>query len=200
VIFSFMVLDFGATFFGSSAALLPVYAKEILHAGPVALGVLFTAPSIGALAVAAAMSSALKIDRAGRWVLIGVAFYGICTMLFAVSTTLWLSTLMLAGAGAGNMVSAVLRGTSNQILTPDELRGRVAAVNSAFVNGGPQQASRTGALALRLRRVFGFDRRSGALLSGGIALLPRVRRFTLQPRRCPRLPRGGRQLAEDARL
>jgi MFS family permease len=188
VIFSFMVLDFGATFFGSSAALLPVYAKEILHAGPVALGILFAAPSIGALAVAAAMSSALKIDRAGRWVLIGVAFYGICTMLFALSTTLWLSVLMLAGAGAGNMVSAILRGTSNQILTPDELRGRVAAVNSAFVNGGPQLGQfESGALAAATSVQFSaLTGGLGALLlSGAIALLPKVRRFTLTSAAAP---------------
>ena len=182
VILSFMVLDFGATFFGSSAALLPIYARDVIESGPVGLGILYASPAIGALAVGAALSGPLHIDRAGRWALLGVAFYAICTMIFALSTTLWLSILMLAGTGAGNMVSAVLRGTSNQLLTPDDLRGRVAAVNSAFVNGGPQLGQfESGVVSAATSVQFSaFTGGLGAmLLTGGIALLPRVRSFTL---------------------
>ena len=182
VILSFMALDFGATFFGTSSSLLPVYARDILAAGPVGLGLLYAAPSVGAIAVAVAMSGRVRIDRAGKWVLIGVAFYGACMMGFAVSRVMWISLAMLAGTGAGNAVSAVLRGTSNQLLTPDHLRGRVTAVNSVFTNGGPQLGQFESGL---VASVGGSELAAltGALgtcaLAGIIALLPRVRSFTL---------------------
>ncbi len=182
VILAFMILDFGATFFGSPNALLPIYARDILAVGPVGLGILYAAPSIGGLAGAIVMSTFATVERVGRWVLIGVAFYGACTFGFAVSHTLWLSTLMLAGAGAGNIVGAVLRGITNQTLTPDQLRGRVAAVNSVFVMGGPQLGQfESGAVA-----AVGGAQLSAAtggigalLLTGAIALMPKVRAFRL---------------------
>jgi MFS family permease len=182
VILPFMILDFGATLFGSTYALLPVYAKDILDVGPVGLGALYAAPSVGGVIMGAALSGPLKIDRAGFWVLAGVAFYGLCTMVFAVSSVLWVSLLALAGVGAGNIVSAVLRGTSNQLLTPDALRGRVAAVNSAFVTGGPQLGQfESGAVAAAGgAELSAFTGGLGALaLSGAIWLLPKVRRFRL---------------------
>ncbi len=182
VILPFMILDFGATLFGSSYALLPIYAKDILEVGPVGLGALYAAPSVGGVIMGIALSGPLKIDRAGVWVVIGVAFYGLCTMVFAASTVLWVSLLALAGTGAGNIVSAVLRGTSNQLLTPDQLRGRVAAVNSAFVTGGPQLGQfESGAVAAAGgAELSAFTGGLGALaLSGAIWLLPKVRAFRL---------------------
>jgi MFS family permease len=138
VIFSFMVLDFGATFFGAPSALFPIFARDIFEVGPVGLGLMFAAPSIGAVVTGVFMSARPQIVDAGRWVIIGVAFFGICLVLFAVAPLFWLAIVMLAGSGAGNTVSGVLRGTTNQLLTPDHLRGRVSAINSAFVIGGPQ--------------------------------------------------------------
>jgi MFS family permease len=137
-----MILDFGATFFGSSNALFPIYARDILRTGPLGLGLLYAASSSGAVLAAAGMSSVVRIERTGRWVLIGVAVYALCTIGFALAPTFWLALLLLAGTGAGNMVGAVLRTTTNQQLTADHLRGRVAAVNSVFVNGGPQRGKR----------------------------------------------------------
>ncbi len=180
VILSFMVLDWGAMFFGSTVALLPIYARDILLAGPMGLGALYAAPSIGALAAAALMSTVLHVDNAGRWVLIGVAVYGACMVGFAVSHVIWLSIVMLAGTGAGNTVSAVLRGTSNQLLTPDHLRGRVSAVNSLFSGGGPQLGQLESGVVADL---WGAP---VSAVSGGLAtvalvallaLLPRVRSF-----------------------
>jgi MFS family permease len=141
VVLAFMVLDFGATFFGSSNALLPIYARDIMQVGPQGLGILYAASAIGALATATLLGTSSRITRAGRWVLIGVALYAVCMVGFALSDMFWLSVLFLAGTGAGNMLGAVLRGTSNQTLTPDALRGRVAAVNTVFVTGGPQLGS-----------------------------------------------------------
>jgi MFS family permease len=182
VIFPFMILDFGATLFGSSYALLPIYAKDILDVGPVGLGTLYAAPSVGGVLMGLAMSGPLRIDRAGLWVVLGVIAYGLCTIVFAVSTTLWLSLLALAGTGAGNIVSAVLRGTSNQLLTPDYLRGRVSAANSAFVTGGPQLGQfESGAVAAAGgAELSAFTGGLGAVvLAGGIWLLPKVRSFRL---------------------
>jgi MFS family permease len=186
VILAFMVLDFGATLFGSSIALLPVYARDLLEIGPVGLGMMYAAPSVGALVTSVIMSVRPQAVEAGKWVLLGVVFYAICTMGFAVSSSVPLSILLLAGTGVGNMVSAVLRGTTNQLLTPDALRGRVAAVNSVFVMGGPQLGQFESGLVSALIgvRASAFTGGLGALLLvGGIALLPAVRGFRLDETR-----------------
>ena len=138
VILAMMALDFAQNFFGSGRALLPVYARDILNVGPQGLGLLYTANSVGALVMGAVMSVRRPPQRAGIWVLMAVAAYGIFTALFGISHSFWLSFLMLAGAGAANTVSFVLRNTINQLVTPDEIRGRVTSVNSMFTNTGPQ--------------------------------------------------------------
>ena len=184
IIFSFMVLDFGATFFGAPSALFPIFARDIFEVGPVGLGLMFAAPSIGAVVTGVFMSARPQIGDTGRWVIIGVAFFGICLVLFAVAPFFWLAMVMLAGSGAGNTVSGVLRGTTNQLLTPDHLRGRVSAINSAFVIGGPQLGQfRSG--------VFGdlWGAVAAAALGGlgalgcaiAIGLVPGVWQFRLRP-------------------
>lgn len=138
VLLSLMVLDFGATIFGEAKALYPIYAEEILTVGATGLGILHAAPAAGTIVAAVLMSRARLVRHPGAWVLGGVAVYGLCTAAFAVSTHFWLSVALLAGSGAGNLVSAVLRGTIVQLSTPNELRGRVSSVNSIFAAGGPQ--------------------------------------------------------------
>jgi MFS family permease len=182
VIVAFMVLDFGATFFGSSRALLPVYARDILQVGPAGLGMLYAASAVGALLAATALGLAPTPRRSGHWVLVAVAVYGVCTMVFAVSTAFWLALLMLAGAGAGNMVGGVLRNTINQVLTPDHFRGRVAAVNSIFTIGGPQlgQFESGVVAALWSPEASTLTGSLGALLVvWGVAMVPKVRHFRL---------------------
>jgi MFS family permease len=132
-----MALDLVQNIFGTARALLPIYAKDILFVGPEGLGLLYSATAIGALVMAFIVGTFGRLRRAGRWVLIAVAFYGLFTAGFALSETFWLSWLMLAAAGAANTVSNVTRGTMNQLLTPDELRGRVTGVNSMFTTTGP---------------------------------------------------------------
>ncbi|HZT08116.1 MAG TPA: MFS transporter [Chloroflexota bacterium] len=162
VILSLMALDFGQNFFGNSRALLPIYARDILEVGPQGLGLLYTATSFGALGMAAFISVRPQVRRAGMCVLASVAVYGVFMALFAISHTFWLSFLMLAGAGASNSLSNVLRGTINQLITPDELRGRVTSVNSMFTNTGPQLGQfEAGTLA----SVVGAE---GATLAGGL--------------------------------
>jgi MFS family permease len=148
VILSMMVLDFVQNFFGNGRALLPIYARDILAVGPKGLGLLYSATSAGAVLMGAVMSMRAQVRRAGAWVIVSVSFYGIFMMLFGVSHFFWFSFLMLASAGAANTVSFVLRNTINQVLTPDEIRGRVTSVNSMFTNTGPQLGQfEAGALA-----------------------------------------------------
>jgi MFS family permease len=184
VILAFMILDFGATFFGSTTALLPVYARDILHVNAFGLGMLYTANSVGAIMAGAVMSGRASIERPGKWVLIGVAVYAVSTIGFGLTRTLWLSLVALAGAGAGNTVSAVLRGVTNQRLTPDHFRGRVAAVNNVFVMGGPQlgQFESGVVAALASPQMSAVTGGLGALLlAGAVAALPKVRDFSLTP-------------------
>ncbi|HLZ23622.1 MAG TPA: MFS transporter [Ktedonobacterales bacterium] len=138
VILAVLSLDFIATFFGSPRALLPVYAGSILHVGAQGLGVLLAGTSIGAVALTPLTGRISRIGRQGMGVAVAVIVWGICIVAFGIATgPLWLSTLFLAGAGAADMVSMILRGLVVQLTTPDEFRGRISAVNGMFVIGGP---------------------------------------------------------------
>jgi MFS family permease len=183
VILPLMILDFGATFFGNVRGLFPIYARDILVVGPTGLGVLYAARAVGSLVAAAAIGFTGPIQRAGRWVMIGVCLYGLSTMLFAGSTVFWFSILMLALCGAGDTISSILRSTINQMNTPDELRGRMSSINSIFTSSGPQLGQfESGVVAAWLGAKI-------SALTGGIAtlaivaavaaLFPRVRRFRI---------------------
>jgi MFS family permease len=182
VIFPFMLLDFGATFFGAPAALFPVLARDVFEVGEFGLGLMYAAPALGAIVTGVVMSSLPQVRDAGRWVIIGVLCFGLCLVFFAVVPFFWLSLLLLVGTGAGNAVSGVLRGTANQMLTPDHLRGRMSAINSAFVMGGPQLGQfRSGVLAdVWSAPAAGALGGVGAVLCAvGVAFLPAVRGFRL---------------------
>ncbi len=185
VILSFMLLDFGMALCGAPSALYPIFARDILKVGPVGLGLMYAAPSIGAVITSVVMSTRHQVRDAGKWVILGVALFAVCTALFALVHVFWFALLMLAGHGIGNTVSGVLRGTTNQLLTPDNLRGRVSAVNSAFVTGGPQLGHfRAGGIAdLFGATAAGAFGGAGALLCAlAIALVPGVWRFRLEER------------------
>ncbi|HEU4323858.1 MAG TPA: MFS transporter [Roseiflexaceae bacterium] len=137
LIASTMLLDFFATFFGAAMTLLPLFADQVLRVGETELGLLYAAPSAGAL-VAAAVLTTLRIRRQGAVLLWAVAIFGVCTAVFGLSTSFPLTLLALAGSGAADTVSMVIRGTIRQLMTPDELRGRTTAVNMIFFAGGPQ--------------------------------------------------------------
>ncbi len=128
-------LDLVAVLFGGAMALLPAVAKDILHTGPWGLGLLRAAPAIGAISMGAALAHWPIRGGAGKKMLAAVGVYGLATVLFGVSQNLLLSMLMLAVAGAADQISVVVRHTMVQAETPDEMRGRVAAVNSIFISG-----------------------------------------------------------------
>ncbi len=126
-------LDLFAVLFGGATALLPVYAADVLHVGPAGLGWLRTAPGIGAALCGVVLGLAPITRRVGRWMFGGVVVYGIATVVFGASTSFWLSLAALLLMGAGDMVSVYVRHLLVQLETPDEIRGRVSAVNAVFI-------------------------------------------------------------------
>src|ERR1700691_2033658 len=122
-----------AVLLGGAVALLPVYAREILHTGPWGLGLLRTAPGVGAAVMAVALAHRPLRGRAGPTLLWSVAGFGVFTILFGVSTSLVLSLASLVLLGACDMISVIIRATLVQLRTPDEMRGRVMAVDMVFI-------------------------------------------------------------------
>jgi MFS family permease len=126
-------LDLFAVLLGGATALLPVYARDILEVGPWGLGLLRAGPAIGALAVALYLTTHSIQDHAGRLMFLFVAVFGIATVVFGISTLVWVSVLALVMMGGADMVSVYVRETLIQLWTPDRVRGRVNAVNGVFI-------------------------------------------------------------------
>jgi MFS family permease len=128
-----ITLDLFAVLFGGAIALLPVFAKDILHVGPVGLGWLRAAPSLGAMSMAALTTLLPSWQRPGRVLLIVVVGFGLATVGFGLSRTMWLSLLCLFLTGVFDAISVVIRLTLEQVLTPDALRGRVSSIHYVFI-------------------------------------------------------------------
>ncbi len=126
-------LDLFAVLFGGATALLPAVASDILHVGPAELGLLRTAPGLGATLTAMTLAFFPIARQVGRWMFDGVALFGVATILFGLSANLYLSLFALALLGVGDMVSVYIRHMLVQLETPDAIRGRVSAVNSVFI-------------------------------------------------------------------
>ncbi len=126
-------LDLFAVLFGGATALLPVYAADVLHVGPSGLGWLRAAPGVGAALTGLVLSVHPVTQRVGRWMFGGVILFGLATLVFGVSTSFWISLAALTVLGAGDMVSVYIRHLLVQLETPDDIRGRVSAVNAVFI-------------------------------------------------------------------
>jgi MFS family permease len=133
VILATITLDLFAVLLGGATALLPIFADQILHCGPVGLGWLRAAPAIGAFGMALIVAFLPPMKHAGKTLLWCVTGFGIATVIFGFSKALWLSLAMLFIAGALDSVSVIVRGSIVQLVTPDEMRGRVSAVNNIFI-------------------------------------------------------------------
>ncbi|MDP4300830.1 MFS transporter [Leptothrix discophora] len=158
-------LDLFAVLLGGATALLPIYAKDILHVGPWGLGLLRAAPAVGALSMSIWLARRPSLQHAGPVLFGAVAFYGLCMVGFALSTVFWLSLAVLALSGAADMISVVVRQTLVQLETPDAMRGRVSAVNSVFIGASNQLGEfESGATAAALGPV-------GSVLLGGFGVL-----------------------------
>ena len=138
VVLGAVPLDLFAVLLGGATALLPIFARDILHTGPWGLGLLRAAPAAGALAMSLVLTRWPVQRRAGAWLLGAVAVYGATMVAFGLSQALWLSMLALAASGAADMVSVVLRQSLVQLATPDAMRGRVSAVNGVFIGASNQ--------------------------------------------------------------
>lgn len=190
-----MLLDFFATFFSSATALLPIFAQDVLRVGPRAYGWLYAAPSFGALVAGACMvRQADRILRRGSVLFWSVAVYGLATVAFGFSRTLWITFAALAVTGAADTVSMVLRNIIRQLRTPDALRGRMSSVNMVFFMGGPQLGEMEAGLVAQLFSA------PVSVISGGAACVAATAWLawkTPELRRYRRESRGG--LMETAR-
>jgi MFS family permease len=165
VVLGCMTLDMFAVIFGGAAALLPVYANDILHVGPRGYGLLSSSSEIGALATSLVLSFAPPVRRAGRTLLATVVVFGFATIVFGLSRWFPLSIAAYVLVGVADQVSVVMRGTAIQLSTPDELRGRVSAVNLLFIGASNQLgAAESGFLAAATSPTF-------SVVSGGAATL-----------------------------
>jgi MFS family permease len=133
VILATITLDLFAVFLGGATALLPIFADQILHCGPVGLGWMRAAPAVGAFIMALVVAYLPPMRHAGKTLLWCVTAFGIATIIFGLSKTFWLSLGMLFVAGAVDSVSVIIRGSIVQLVTPDEMRGRVSSVNNIFI-------------------------------------------------------------------
>jgi MFS family permease len=138
VILGALSLDLFAVLLGGATALLPVYARDILHTGPWGLGVLRAAPAVGALAGSIWLAHFPLRQRAGTALFGGVIAFGVATILFGLSRDIVFSLLALATLGASDVISVVVRSSLVQLQTPDEMRGRVGAINSLFIGTSNQ--------------------------------------------------------------
>ena len=165
VVLGAVSLDLFAVLLGGATALLPMFARDILHTGPWGLGLLRAAPAMGALVVSLALARWPIRRRTGQVLLGAVAVYGAATLVFGLSTHLMLSMAALAITGAADMVSVVIRQTLVQLETPDDMRGRVSAVNSVFIGASNQLGEfESGATAAWIGPV-------GSVVLGGLGTL-----------------------------
>ncbi|HEU4556814.1 MAG TPA: MFS transporter [Longimicrobium sp.] len=158
------VLDLFSVLFGGAAALLPIFASEILHVGPQGLGVLRAAPAVGAVLMSVVLAHS-KLRRAGPKLFGCVAAFGLCWIFFALSRSFWLSLALLAISGMVDNVSVVIRSTLLTVRTPPELLGRVSAVNQIFIGSSNEIGSFESGVAAKLLGTV------NSVIFGGLATL-----------------------------
>ena len=165
VVLAAMALDMFGVLLGGATAMMPIYAKDILHVGARGLGWLMAAPSIGAFSMAMIQAHRGPLRRAGRTLLVAVAGFGIVTVIFGISTSFWLSMAMLLLLGSCDNLSVVIRLTLVQVMTPDDMRGRVSALNALFIGTSNELgAFESGLVANFLGPVF-------SVVSGGVGTI-----------------------------
>jgi MFS family permease len=184
VLLGALALDMFGVLFGGAVALLPVFASEILKTGPQGLGFLRAAPALGAVLMAMVLAYYPPVRRSGIKLLWAVGGFGACMIFFALSGNFWLSLALLAISGMFDNVSVIIRGTILQLYTPDEMRGRVASVNSLFVGSSNELGSFESGLAARLMRLV-----PSVVFGGGMTVLivlatagfaPKLRKMEIQ--------------------
>ena len=161
-----MSLDMFGVLFGGAVAMLPVFAAEVLNTGPQGLGFLRAAPMAGAVIMAGILAYRPPMVKAGKFLFVSVAGFGLSIILFALSKNFYLSLALLMMSGMFDNISVVIRATTMQLVTPDEMRGRVASVNSIFIGSSNEIGSFESGLAAKLMGLI-----PSVILGGGITLL-----------------------------
>ena len=187
-----MALDLFAVLFGGAIALLPAFAKDVLHVGAAKFGLLNAAPSVGALLVMIWSTRHPPIKHAGRNLLLSVAGFGVSMIVFALSTDFWLSLCALAASGGFDGISMVIRKSILRIMSPDHLRGRIAAVSSIFIGSSNEISAFESGVAAKLlgtvRSVWLGGVVTLAVVAVTAAIAPRLRRIdlsaTLEENKC----------------
>jgi MFS family permease len=162
IIFSAMILDFFGSFFSSAKTLLPFVASDILHVGAIEYGWLSASQSIGTLMVGVYLSQKSNLGRQGLLITVSVAAFGFSTILFGISTSLWVTILSLILIGVFDGLSSIIRNTVRQLLTPDAMRGRMMSITQIFFKGGPQLGEMESGLVAQVMGV------PFAIVSGGV--------------------------------
>lgn len=179
-----MALDMFSVLLGGAVSMLPAFIKDILHQGPEALGLLRAAPAIGSIVVALWLTRHPLQRHAGRILLLAVAAFGLCTIAFALSRNLWLSGALLVFYGACDGVSVVMRTTIMQLVTPDDMRGRVSSINGIFVSSSNELGAFYDGVMARLLGLVPAIVVGGCVTLGVVAttakLAPRLRRLDLR--------------------
>src|SRR6185295_9892179 len=165
VVLSAMLLDMFGVMLGGATALMPIYAKDILKVGPTGVGWLMAAPAVGACTMAVIQAHRGPLKHAGRAVLLAVAGFGAVTIIFGISKLFWLSLAMLVLLGACDNISVVVRVTLVQVMTPDEMRGRVSALNALFIGTSNELG------AVESGMVAGLFGPVASVVSGGIGTI-----------------------------
>ena len=179
-----MALDMFSVLLGGAVSMLPAFIKDILHQGPEALGVMRAAPAIGSICVAIWLTRHPLQRNAGRILLFAVGGFGLCTIAFALSRNYWLSTALLVAYGMCDGVSVVLRSTILQLVTPDDMRGRVSSINSIFISSSNELGAFYDGTMARLLGLVPAVMMGGFVTLGVVAatarLAPRLRRLDLR--------------------
>jgi MFS family permease len=176
-------LDMFAVLFGGAVAMLPAFIHDVFHYGPEGLGILRAAPAIGAIATGVYLARHPLDKHAGRWLLASVAGFGLCIIGFALSPNFWMAGVMLLLSGVCDGVSVVLRSTIMQLMTPDTMRGRVAAINGIFIGSSNELGAFESGVAARLLGLVPSVIFGGMMTLGVVAatakLAPKLRKLEL---------------------
>jgi MFS family permease len=183
IILGAQALDMFAVLFGGAVSMLPAFIHDVFRYGPEGLGILRAAPAIGAVITGILLAKRPLRQHAGRWLLIAVAGFGVCIILFALTPHFWLAAALLFLSGMFDGVSVVMRTTIMQLMTPDALRGRVAAINGIFIGSSNELGAFESGLAAKLMGlipsvIFG-GAMSLAIVAATAKLAPRLRTLNL---------------------
>jgi MFS family permease len=176
-------LDMFAVFFGGAVAMLPIFADQVLHVGAEGLGILRAAPAVGAIFMSIFQAHYPPFEKAGRNLLIGVAGFGLCIILFAVSQNFYLVIFILMLSGMFDNISVIIRHTIIQLYTPDEMRGRVSSINGIFIGSSNELGSFESGVAAKLLGLIPSVIFGGSMTLGVVGvttyLAPKLRKLKM---------------------